>query len=66
MAQINNRIKVHRAELDLTQEQLANLVGVTRQTIIAVEQNKYVPSLQLAFELSKVFKQPIENIFSCK
>lgn len=66
MAQINNRIKVHRAELDLTQEQLASLVKVTRQTIIAVEQNKYVPSLELAFRLSKVFKQPIENIFSYK
>ncbi len=66
MAEINNRIKVYRAEFNLTQEELADKVGVTRQTIIAVEKNKYVPSLELAFKLSRVFKQPIENIFNYK
>jgi len=64
MAAINNRVKVWRAEFNLTQEDLAKKVGVTRQTIIAVEQNKYVPSLELAFKITKVFKQPIENVFN--
>ncbi|MBU1036857.1 helix-turn-helix transcriptional regulator [Patescibacteria group bacterium] len=66
MVEINNRIKIYRAEFDLTQEDLANKVGVTRQTIIAMEQNKYVPSLELVFKVAKVFNQPIENIFSYK
>jgi putative transcriptional regulator len=64
MAEINNKIKIYRAEFNLTQENLANKVGVTRQTIIAVEQNKYVPSLELAFKIAKVFGKPIENVFS--
>ncbi len=63
MAQMNNRIKVFRAEFDLTQEDLASKCGVTRQTIIAVEKNKYIPSLELAFKIALIFKQPIEKIF---
>lgn len=66
MAEISNRIKVYRAEFNLTQEDLAKKVGVTRQTIIAVEQNRYVPSLEFALKISKLFNQPIENIFSYK
>jgi putative transcriptional regulator len=66
MAQMNNRIKVFRAEYDMTQEDLASKCGVTRQTIIAVEKNKYTPSLELAFKIANVFKQPIERIFNYK
>jgi putative transcriptional regulator len=66
MAEINNRIKILRAEYELTQEDLAKKCGVTRQTIIAVEKNKYVPSLELAFKIARVFKKPIEKIFSYK
>lgn len=63
MAAINNKIKVLRAEFNLTQEELAHKVGVTRQTIIAVEQNKYAPSLGLAWNIAKVFGKPIEQVF---
>jgi putative transcriptional regulator len=50
----------------MTQEDLANKCGVTRQTIIAVEKNKYVPSLELAFKIALVFKRSIEEIFNYK
>ena len=63
MAEISNKIKIFRAKFNLTQEELADKVGVTRQTIIAVEKNRYVPSLELAFKIANFFKQPIENIF---
>ncbi len=66
MAQMNNGIKVFRAEHNMTQEKLASKCGVTRQTIIAVEKNKYIPSLELAFKIALVFKQPIEKIFNYK
>jgi len=48
---------------DMTQEELADKAGVTRQTIIAIEKNKYVPSLELAFKIAKVFNETIEKIF---
>lgn len=64
--EMTNKLKVLRAELSLTQEDLAEKVGVTRQTIIAIEKNKYSPTLELAFKLSKLFKQPIETIFDFK
>jgi len=63
MAVIKNKIKMYRAEVDLTQEQLAEKVGVTRQTIIAIEKNKYVPSLELALKIAKIFQKKIEQIF---
>jgi len=63
---MTNRIKVFRAEHNMTQEDLANKCGVTRQTIIAVEKNKYVPSLELAFKIALVFKRSIEEIFNYK
>jgi putative transcriptional regulator len=66
MAQMSNRIKVFRAEHNMTQEDLANKCGVTRQTIIAVEKNKYVPSLELAFKITLVFKRSIEEVFNYK
>lgn len=61
---MKNRIKVFRAMHDLTQENLANALGVTRQTILAIEKGKYDPSLDLAFKIARYFKVSIEEIFS--
>jgi putative transcriptional regulator len=61
---MKNNIKVYRATQDLTQEKLANGLGVTRQTIIAIEKEKYDPSLILAFKIAKFFKVQIEDIFT--
>jgi putative transcriptional regulator len=49
---------------EMTQQQLAEMVGVTRQTIIAMEQEKYSPSLELAFRIARVFAVPLEEVFS--
>ncbi len=48
---------------DMRQEDLADKVGVTRQTIIAIEKNKYVPSLELAFRIARAFGETVENVF---
>jgi len=61
--QTTNKIKVFRAMHNMTQEELSEKVGVTRQTIIAIEKNKYVPSLELAFKIARVFNENIENVF---
>ncbi|MGB8218796.1 MAG: helix-turn-helix transcriptional regulator [Methanoregula sp.] len=61
---MKNKIKVYRAMHDLTQEDLAQAIGVTRQTILAIEKGKYVPSLDLAFRISHYFKVNIEEVFS--
>jgi putative transcriptional regulator len=60
---VKNRIRVLRAERDLSQAQLADELGVARQTIVALEAGKYAPSLTLAFKISKTFNRPIEEIF---
>ena len=63
-AEINNRIRRLRFDHgEMTQEELANRVGCTRQTIIALEAGKYVPSLSLAFQVAKVFGVPVEDVF---
>jgi len=49
---------------EMTQQELADRVGVTRQTIVAIESAKYFPSLELAFRIARVFNQPIEAVFS--
>ena len=56
------RLRFERAEM--TQEMLAGKVGVTRQTIIAIESGKYAPSLPLAFRIAQVFDLPIEEVFA--
>ena len=61
---MKNRIKVFRAMHDLTQEGLANELGVTRQTILAIEKGKYDPSLDLAFKISRFFDVKIEDVFA--
>ena len=58
-----NNLKVLRAENNMTQEDLANKLKITRQTIIHIESGKYTPSLQLAFKIAKLFNKNIENIF---
>jgi putative transcriptional regulator len=60
---MKNRIKVFRAMHDLTQEALANDLGVTRQTILAIEKGKYDPSLDLAFKIARYFGVSIDEVF---
>ncbi len=60
---MKNKLKVLREERGISQEELARKLGVTRQTIIAIEKGKYDPSLRLAFKISKFFGKPIEEIF---
>ena len=60
---MNNRLKVLRAERDWSQEVLAQKVGVSRQTINAIERGKYDPSLPLAFKFARLFNLSIEEIF---
>lgn len=60
---MKNKIKIYRAMHNLTQEQLADKIGVTRQTVIAIESDKYLPSLGLAFKISKLFNAKVEDIF---
>jgi putative transcriptional regulator len=60
---MKNNIKVQRAIKDVTQEELARKVGVTRQTINAIEKGKYNPSLDLAFKLAELFDMKIEELF---
>ena len=60
---MKNNIKVYRAMHELTQEQLAEKIGVSRQTVVAIESNKYLPSLGLAFKIADLFKKKVEDIF---
>lgn len=60
---MKNRLKVERAELNITQQQLADKIGVSRQTINAMELGKYVPSTVLALKISGVFAKPVNDIF---
>ncbi|HET9905260.1 MAG TPA: helix-turn-helix transcriptional regulator [Anaerolineales bacterium] len=62
---INNNIrKLRFFQNEMTQQELAQKVGVTRQTIIAMEQGKYSPSLELAFRIALVFGVPLEEVFT--
>ena len=61
---METRIKDLREEKGLTQEELANRVEVTRQTILFMEKGKYNPSLRLAWKIAQVFSKPIEDVFS--
>ena len=60
---MKNNLKVYRAKKDLTQENLAKLLGVSRQPINSIEKNRYVPSTLLALKLSKVFGVAVNDIF---
>ena len=60
---MTNNIRVERAIKNITQATLAELVGVSRQTINTIESNKYVPSTVLALKIARVFNKPMETIF---
>lgn len=60
---MENTIKVERAILNLTQDDLAKKIGVSRQTINSIEANRYVPSTVLALKLSEVFDKPVNDFF---
>ena len=67
MGNITNQIRRLRFEQgEMTQEELAKRVGCTRQTIIALEQGKYVPSIELAFRVARAFGVPLEEVFQYK
>ncbi|MCX5998041.1 MAG: helix-turn-helix transcriptional regulator [Chloroflexi bacterium] len=61
---MKNTLRVYRAMHDLTQEELAQKLGVTRQTVLSIEKGKYDPSLELAFKMASLFQVRIEDIFS--
>jgi putative transcriptional regulator len=63
---MKNRIRVLRAEYDWSQAEVADRLGVARQTIVALEGGKYAPSLPLAFKISKLFGRPVEDIFDAE
>ncbi len=67
METIENSVITLRTKAKITQEQLAAAIGVTRQTIIAIEKGSYIPSLLLALKIAQYFKKPVESIFEiCK
>ena len=61
---MKNNIRVARAEQRLTQQQLAEAIGVSRQTVNAIESGRFVPSTVLALRIAKLFNKPVEEIFS--
>ena len=63
MPAIRNQIRELRAAREMTQQELADRIGVTRQTVIAIEQDKYSPSLETAFRIANVFGVGVEEVF---
>ena len=63
MPSIRNQIRELRAARSMTQQDLADRIGVTRQTVIAIEQDKYSPSLETAFKVALIFGVPLEQVF---
>jgi putative transcriptional regulator len=61
---MKNRLKVFRAMHDITQESLAGMLGVTRQTVISIESGRYDPSIELAFRIARLFNVSIEDVFT--
>jgi putative transcriptional regulator len=60
---MKNRLKVERAKLDMTQQQLADIVNVSRQTINSIEAERYIPSTLLAIKISEVFNTTVNELF---
>lgn len=60
---MKNTIRIERAIKNITQAELADLIGVSRQTINTIESNKYVPSTVLSLKIARVFGKPVEQIF---
>ena len=63
MPGLRNTIRELRAQTGMTQQELADAIGVTRQTVIAIELDKYSPSLETAFRIARVFGVPLEQVF---
>ncbi len=63
---LENTIKLQRAKLNLTQEQLAELIGVTRKTINTIENGKFIPSTIIAIKMARVLHLPVEELFILK
>jgi len=63
MGGIRNKVRDLRAEREMTQQQLADRIDLTRQTVIAIEGDKYSPSLETAFRIANVFGVPLEQVF---
>ena len=63
---MTNRIRVLRAEHDWSQAEVADRLGVARQTVVALEAGKYAPSLPLAFKISRLFQKTVEEIFDAE
>jgi putative transcriptional regulator len=63
MAGLRNTLRDLRAARSMTQQELADTIGVTRQTVIAIELDKYSPSLETAFRIARVFNVPLEQVF---
>lgn len=63
MPGLRNTIRELRADRNMTQQDLADAIGVTRQTVIAIELDKYSPSLETAFRIARVFGVPLEQVF---
>jgi putative transcriptional regulator len=63
LMKLKNFVKMHRARLDITQDQLAREIGVSRQTIHAIERGKAEPSVALALKLAKVFEMKVDELF---
>lgn len=61
---MKNRLKVERAEQNLSQAELADRIGVSRQTINSIESGRYVPSTVLALKLAQVFQKPVDQLFT--
>lgn len=61
--ELHNQVRENRTRLELTQETLAKLVGVTRQTIIAIEKGGYTPSVELALKLARALQAPLQKLF---
>ncbi len=61
---LNNRIRVYRAEHRITQEELADFIGVSRKTISTVEIGRFIPSTIIALKIARHFEAPVEDIFS--
>ena len=60
---MKNRIRVERAEVRMTQQQLADAIGVSHQTVNAIEDGRFVPSTVLALKIARIFGKPVEQVF---
>jgi len=63
MGKIKNNLKLYRVQADLTQEQLAAIIGITRESILFIEKGKHFPSIQIAMKLARFFKIKVDDLF---